>query len=226
MGGMVAQELALRFPDRVRALVLGGTWHGGPRSVLPSPRVAAALTRRGAPAAVRAELVGRALFSERFRAEHPDLVARHLRNLAAHPASARGLALHLTATTYHDTRARLPRIAAPTLVMHGGADELTPVRNARLLADLIPDAALEVLPGAGHGYLLEQPAESHRRFSSWLAGPLARPAGAAAVRGRCARRAPHPAPGPAGRARCGTARSLVSFSSPRGSGRSPGRPAG
>jgi 3-oxoadipate enol-lactonase len=169
MGGMIAQELALRFPDRVRALVLGGTWHGGPRAVLPSPHVAAALTSRGAPAAVRAQLVGRALFSERFRAEHPDQVARHLRNLAAHPASIRGLALHLTATTYHDARARLPRISVPTLVMHGGSDELTPVRNARLLAELIPDATLEVLPGAGHGYLLEQPAESHRRFTSWLA---------------------------------------------------------
>lgn len=169
MGGMVAQELALRFPDRVRALVLGGTWHGGPRAVLPTPRIAAAMTTHGAPAVVRARLAGRALFSERFRAEHPDLVARHLRNLAAHPASARGLALHLAATTCHDTRARLPRITAPTLVMHGGADELTPVGNARLLAELIPDATLEVLPGAGHGYLLEQPREAYDRFTAWLA---------------------------------------------------------
>jgi 3-oxoadipate enol-lactonase len=169
MGGMVAQEVALRFPHRVRALVLGGTSHGGPRAVLPSPRVAAALTSRGAPAAVRASLVGRALFSERFRTEHPELVRLHLRNLSAYRASARGLLGHLTAATYHDTRARLPRIAAPTLVMHGGADELTPVANAFLLADRIPGATLEVLPAAGHGYLLEEPQESHRRFHTWLA---------------------------------------------------------
>jgi 3-oxoadipate enol-lactonase len=177
MGGMVAQEVALRFPDRVRALVLGGTWHGGPRVALPSPRVAAALVSRGAPAAVRAELVSRALFSERFRTDHPRLVARHLRDLAAHPVSPRGLLHHLNAATYHDTRARLHRIVAPTLVLHGGSDELTPVANAQHLAAAIPDATLEVLPGAGHAYLLEKPEEAHRRFVDWLAARSPVPAG-------------------------------------------------
>lgn len=169
MGGMVAQEMAIRFPHRVRALVLGATSHGGPRAVLPSPRVAAALGTRGAPAQLRARLVARALFSERHRSEHAAEVAGHLRALATHPSSVRGVLSHLTASTWHDTRARLHRIVAPTLVLHGGADELTPVANARLLADAIPDATLEVLPGVGHGYLLEAPEESHHRFSRWLA---------------------------------------------------------
>ena len=170
MGGMVAQEVAIRFPDRVRGLVLGATSHGGPRAVLPSPRIVAALTSRGAPTAVRAELVGRAVFSDQFRAQEPALVQRYLGLLGQHRTSARGLVSHLTASTYHDTRARLGRIQAPTLVMHGGADQLTPVANARLLAGAIPDAELAVLPGCGHGYLLEQPDESHRRFDAWLAG--------------------------------------------------------
>ena len=177
MGGMVAQEMAIRFPDRVRALVLGGTTHGGPRAVLPSPKVAAALTARGAPATLRAELVGRALFSERFRAEHPDLVRAHLRDLGEHRSSVRGLTSHFWASAYHDTRARLGRIAAPTLVLHGGADELTPLENARRLAALIPDATLEVIEETGHGYLLEQPEESLRRFTSWLAARSPVPAG-------------------------------------------------
>ena len=170
MGGMIAQEVAIRFPDRVRGLVLGATSHGGPRAVLPSPRIVAALTSRGAPTAVRAELVGRAVFSDQFRAQEPALVQRYLGLLGQHRTSARGLVSHLTASTYHDTRARLGRIQAPTLVMHGGADQLTPVANARLLADAIPDAELAVLPGCGHGYLLEQPDQSHRRFDAWLAG--------------------------------------------------------
>jgi 3-oxoadipate enol-lactonase len=169
MGGMIAQEVAIRFPDRVRGLVLGCTTHGGPRAVLPAPRITAALTSRGAPAELRAQLVGQALFSDEFRRSEPALARRYLGLLAQYRTSSRGLVSHLTASTYHDTRARLGRIAAPTLVMHGELDALTPVANARLLADPIPDATLAVLPGAGHGYLLEQPEESHRLLDRWLA---------------------------------------------------------
>ena len=168
MGGMIAQEVAIRFPDRVRALVLGCTSHGGPRAVLPSPKVAAALSARGAPAELRAQLVGRALFSEEFRTREPALARSYLGLLAVHRTSARGLVSHLTASAYHDTRARLGRIAAPTLVLHGDRDALTPPENARLLADAVPDATLALLPGAGHGYLLEQPEQAYRSFTSWL----------------------------------------------------------
>jgi pimeloyl-ACP methyl ester carboxylesterase len=176
MGGMIAQEMALRFPDRVRALVLGGTSHGGPRAVLPSPRIAAALTSRNAPAALRAELVGRALFTPEFRAREPQRVRTYLALLGRHRTSARGLVSHLTASTYHDTRSRLGRIVAPTLVLHGAQDELTPPGNARLLAAAIPDAELRLV-SAGHAYLLEQPEQSHRLFSEWIAARSPVPAG-------------------------------------------------
>jgi pimeloyl-ACP methyl ester carboxylesterase len=130
--------------------------------------VAAALTARGAPAEVRAQLVGRALFSEAFRRREPALVRSHLGLLTAHRTSARGAMSHLAASTYHDTRARLDRIVAPTLVLHGDHDVLTPPANARLLVEAIPDATLGLLHGAGHAYLLEQPQESHRLFLDWL----------------------------------------------------------
>ena len=168
MGGMVAQELAIRFPDRVRALVLGGTSHGGPRSVPPSPQVAAALATRSAPMALRAELVSRALFTDDFRRRHPGRVRSTLADLAAHRATARGLLSHTLAASYHDTRSRLHLVQAPTLVMHGQQDRLTPVGNAHRLAALIPDATLAVLPDAAHGYLLEQPEESYRLLVDWL----------------------------------------------------------
>ena len=169
MGGMIAQEMALRFPDRVRALVLGGTSHGGPRAVLPSPRIASALISRGAPAALRAQIVGRALFTPGFREREPERVQDYLGLLGRHRSSARGTLAHFTASTWHDTRARLGQITAPTLVLHGAHDELTPVANARLLASAIPDATLAVVQDAGHAYLLEQPDVSRTLFLDWLA---------------------------------------------------------
>jgi pimeloyl-ACP methyl ester carboxylesterase len=122
MGGMIAQELALRFPERVRGLVLAGTTPGGPRAVRPA---VAELAR------------GRWLFSPRFRREHPERVRELLRYFELRPAA---LWSHWWATVYHDTVSRLGQIQAPTLVMHGGADVMAPVANARLLAERIPDA--------------------------------------------------------------------------------------
>lgn len=172
MGGMVAQEMAIRFPDRVRALVLGATTPGGPRAVPPSPALASALASAAAagatPARLRAQVLAGALFSAPFRQAHPQQVREALVLLGRHPATARGLAAHWWSSFFHDTWARLPSIVAATLVLHGGADQLTPVGNARVLAARIPTATLHVLPGAGHAYLLEQPGQAHRLLTTWL----------------------------------------------------------
>ena len=59
-----------------------------------------------------------------------------------------------------DQVARLRLIRSPTQVIHGGADRMTPLRNAEQLVDRIPDAELAVIDGTGHAYLLEKPEES------------------------------------------------------------------
>jgi 3-oxoadipate enol-lactonase len=158
-GGMVAQEMAIRFPDRVRGLILGGTTPGGPRAALPTPSELVGLGRSMRSGTGRYGLSA-ALFSEQFTREHPDRARELTRNLQKHPAPLSGVAAHLLASVYHDTVSRLSRIAAPTLVVHGGADRMTPLRNAHLLADRIPDAELAVIEGTGHAYLLEKPEES------------------------------------------------------------------
>lgn len=168
-GGMVAQELALRFPDRVRGLVLGGTTPGGPRARLPNLGRLARLGRdllRSSVAAGRPTLAP-LLFSDRFRREHPDRVVAVLRSFRAHRSSWWGVNAHWWASVYHDTYQRLPDLAAPTLVMHGGADRLVPLRNAEVLAERIPDAELAVVDGTGHAYLLEAPDRALELFDEW-----------------------------------------------------------
>jgi pimeloyl-ACP methyl ester carboxylesterase len=170
MGGMIAQEVALRFPDRVRGLVLGGTSPGGPRATRPTVRELRVL---GAIAAGELRQPGwqslaAFLFSPRFRQEEPERVRWLVEHFDRHRAPAHGVAGQWLATVFHDTVGRLSQIQAPTLVVHGEHDVLAPIGNARVLAQRIPDAELAIVPGAGHAYPLERPQESFDLFVRWL----------------------------------------------------------
>jgi 3-oxoadipate enol-lactonase len=169
MGGMVAQELAIRFPERVRGLVLAGTTPGGPRALRPNARELADLAR--------GRSLTRLLFSPQFRRADPERVRMLMRGFGRHRATARGAWWQWWATVYHDTLSRLPDITAPTLVLHGEQDAMCPLGNARLLAARIPDAELVVIPGAGHAFALERPRASAAALTDWLdrRGPI--PAG-------------------------------------------------
>jgi pimeloyl-ACP methyl ester carboxylesterase len=170
MGGMVAQELALRFPERVRGLVLGGTTAGGPRAIRPTLGELSALGAgmAGARGGGRRSWLAAALFSERFRREQPERAAELLRYFARHRPALDGVLAHWWASVYHDTTSRLGQIQAPTLVLHGECDAMAPVANARLLAARIPDAQLALVPGAGHAYALEAPERSFALLTQWL----------------------------------------------------------
>ncbi len=183
MGGMIAQELAIRFPERVRGLVLAGTTPGGPRAARPAVGELAALLGHatGALREPGRPWLGTMLFSEAFRREQPERVRELLAYFALHRASAWGLNAHWWATVYHDTVSRLPRIQAPTLVMHGEHDAMSPVANARMLAERIPDAEFAIVPGAGHAFALERPEESLSLLLDWLRRRSPIVAGAAPV---------------------------------------------
>jgi len=170
MGGMIAQELAIHFPERVRGLVLGGTTPGGPRAARPTLRELQALggaTAGSLRGGERSWLAGW-LFSPEFRREHPERVRELLRFFGRHRPSAQGVWAHWWASVYHDTMSRLGSIQAPTLVMHGEHDAMAPVSNARLLASKIPDAQLCLVPRSGHAYLLERPETSFALLTGWL----------------------------------------------------------
>ena len=170
MGGMVAQEMAIRFPDRVRGLVLGCSTAGGPRAIRPTvsewgallAAMAGGLRQPGRP-----WLAG-ALFSPEFRRDEPERVRSLLQFFAAHRAPPHGAWAHFVASVYHDTVSRLHCIQAPTLVLHGERDAMAPIANARLIASRIPDSELRIVPGAGHAYGLERPEESRDMTFEWF----------------------------------------------------------
>jgi pimeloyl-ACP methyl ester carboxylesterase len=181
MGGMIAQEVALRFPERVRGLVLGCTSPGGPRAVRPTVRelrvVAAAAA--GAPRSPVDSTLAAVLFSERFRRDEPERAHFLLEHFRRHLPAAQGVAAQLLASVFHDTVSRLDQVQAPTLVLHGERDVMAPLGNARMLAERIPNAELAIVPGAGHAYALELPDVSFDLFASWYARHAPIPPGVA-----------------------------------------------
>jgi 3-oxoadipate enol-lactonase len=158
LGGMVAQQLALRHPQRVRSLVLGATHAGGPRIVRPDRDVMGFLRHR---LAMRHEqgAWGSVPFnySERARAEHPERIAEDIAQRLSHPFPLQAYRAQMWAGALHDCSDRLDAIAAPTLVVHGRDDRMVPVENGRLIAARIPDAELLELPDTGHLYPTEAP---------------------------------------------------------------------
>lgn len=158
LGGMVAQELALRFEDRVSALVLGATTPGGPRAIPLDPHVLTFFTRVGAMGAEEAEWAAVPYgYAERTRREHGNWIAEDIAHRLRRPPAALAYLHQMGAASSHNTHARLARITAPTLVVHGGQDRLQDPRNARALADAIPGARLRIWPDAGHVYATDEP---------------------------------------------------------------------
>jgi pimeloyl-ACP methyl ester carboxylesterase len=164
MGGRVAQQLAARHPDRVRALVLGCTSPGGPHAVERTSKVRRSLVQTQPGAARRALL--ELMYTPAWLAENPG----PYRTLGAPGMPAHAQRRHLAASNQHDAWQLLPDIGAPTLVLHGTDDLLNPAANAPLLADRIPDARLDMIPGARHAYFEEFRAPSRAR-SSWTSSP-------------------------------------------------------
>ncbi len=158
-GGMVAQQVALRHADRVRALVLAATGPGSAHLARAPDRAAAdALLGKGASTPEEAYRIAcTVLYSRAFQDEHPGFIAQQVRDRARRPIAARAFQAQLAASRNHDVWDSLPSISMPTLVMHGGEDAVMPLANAELLAQRIPGAILEVFDGAGHLFFQEQP---------------------------------------------------------------------
>jgi 3-oxoadipate enol-lactonase len=169
LGGMVAQELALGYPDRVDRLVLACTTPGGPNAH-PMPQQTVALMAEAAtlePAVALRRFVENALAPATV-AEHPELVDRILAHRIATAQDPVAWAAQAAAGATFDAFERLGALAAPALVQHGDEDVVVDPRNADLLVELLPDAHLERLPGTGHLFFWEAPERFVSSVSAFL----------------------------------------------------------
>jgi pimeloyl-ACP methyl ester carboxylesterase len=182
MGGMIAQELALRHPARVRRLVLACTY--------PEPDADVEQQRQFSLAKFGGSVSADGAIQLDVTALDPMMFFQHLLPTVFNQSYidteiAKLLPLFTGALEYgfsleaivgqveavmgHNTTERLHQIAAPTLVITGDADRLVPCANSDILARHIPGAKLVKIPGGSHGFNFETPEIFNREVLDFLA---------------------------------------------------------
>lgn len=159
MGGMIAQELVLRHPDRVLSLTLGCTHAGWLWSRLPRWRVLrAAMRTRGLPPEQALAVLDRSLY---HAATPPELVEEDRRiRLASLPPPHGYRNQILAVLAWWGSYWRLGEIRKPVMILHGAGDPLIPVENGRQIADRIPGAEFHVVDDCCHVMPTDQPART------------------------------------------------------------------
>jgi pimeloyl-ACP methyl ester carboxylesterase len=151
LGGYIAQELALLHPDRIAKLVLVSTAPGGPKA---HPMPAAGLEAFGKYPTMEREAGLRLMvensLGERGVRDVPGLADEIYAYRLGHAPSVAAWQAQAYAGATFDSYDRVHEIAAPTLVIAGGADNVVDPRNGELLGELIPGARVEIVPERGH----------------------------------------------------------------------------
>jgi 3-oxoadipate enol-lactonase len=167
MGGLIAQEVALRHPDRVRSLVLGCTHPGGREAARMDPDAAAMLMDRE-PKSAR-EAIEASLPFLYAPTTGPGEIEADVEARLRFPLRGKAYWGQLDAMRQHrGTYDRLADVRVPTLVLHGDADRLVQPANATLLAEAIPDAKLVWIPGASHVFWTDQPEHTISEVNAFL----------------------------------------------------------
>lgn len=155
MGGVIAQELVLAHPERVRTLTLGCTWPDPADVWAPGVGKLAEAATSG-DAALAAQLMFEANVSPAFAAESGRFEEF---GTVAGSVKVPGpvVLMQMQAAAAHDALSRLVEVTAPTLVIHGTADDIILASAGERLAAAIPRATLDLWDGVGHLFFWEQP---------------------------------------------------------------------
>lgn len=166
MGGMIAQEFALRHPERVKSLILACTYCGGPgSSIITDPEMAQRMADLP-PKEGSIEII-RLCITQKFIDENPGLLEQIVEQMMKHPISPHGQMRQSEAAMSHNTYERLPEIKTPTLIIHGEDDRIIPVDNTNIMTSRMPGAELVIFPDTGH-MLLEAGDELNKTMLDFL----------------------------------------------------------
>lgn len=168
-GGFVAQDFALRFPDRLDRLVLASTSFGGPNHVAPTmPVLAAFASTDGLNTVDRIRKYITVAFSPDFVETSGETVDRFCKLREENFVPRDVYMQQLQSALSFDVEKQLAAITAKVLVLTGDNDVVVPSQNSRNLANAIPNSRLAIIPGAGHMAFVEKADEFNRIVMDFL----------------------------------------------------------
>ena len=157
MGGYIAQELTLNYPEKVKSLLLGCTGAGGKRAVLMSPE---RLKKYTANEGLEPEEILRKdmdiFFSDEYIKWHAKDIEEFIEISLRYYQPPDAFEKQFAACLKHDTLNRLGLISKPVLIMSGDDDPLVPHGNSIILKELMPSAELVLYPGKRHAFFIEK----------------------------------------------------------------------
>jgi pimeloyl-ACP methyl ester carboxylesterase len=157
LGGLIAQEFALDYPEMVDKLILVSTNFGGPNAIpMPQETIAESMKRTGDPETdIRNNF--KLFTSAEWQQAHSEIVDEYVQWRVAHPQPIAAYQRQALSVPAFNAEERVSQIGAPTLIAHGECDRVVPVENARLLAAKIPGSKLLIFPSGGHAFTIEMP---------------------------------------------------------------------
>jgi 3-oxoadipate enol-lactonase len=161
MGGCIAQEIVINYPNRVSKLILNSSWCGPSHGIVtpipeenPFPKMLPLMKEGNFEGMART--LTNSLFSEDFIKNNPTIIEKVVKNYIAHPPSPKGFEGQRAYVETFDTYDKLSEIKIPTLILHGTEDKILPVENAKILAERIPSAELFLFENTGHGMNIQE----------------------------------------------------------------------
>ncbi len=152
MGGMIAQELTLNYPERIEKLILGCTNCGGSKQIPPSAEVIEIL-RTPKDDMTPEELINGTiplLYTENFIKNNPDFIEYYKQELLKSPIAPDIFQRQVKAILNFNICLKLKKVTVPTLIIHGKKDILIPYENADIIAKRIPNSKVILLDNSAH----------------------------------------------------------------------------
>jgi pimeloyl-ACP methyl ester carboxylesterase len=159
MGGFIAQQLAISYPEKVRSLVLISTHFGGPNAIPADNKTMAMMFASPTETISQEQALDMrysVAYSPKFRQENKSLLKQVQAWVEQNPQPVSARLHQASASVSFDVEAEVKQISVPTLILQGDSDRMVPPKNAEMLAASISTSKLVLIEGGPHMSIFEQ----------------------------------------------------------------------